>query len=311
MATIWNGTISFGLVTVPVRLETAVRSNRLEFHRVNAGTGNRVRQRRVDEVTGEEVAWDQIDSVWDPGDRDPVQVDRDELDALDPEASEVLDIRDFVALDEIDPVYYDRAYQVLPRGEAAARAYRLLVEAMERSGRVAIATFVLRSRQNLAALRPRDGMLVLSTMHFAEEVLPVEEHDEVDMVRAVEVRERELAMAQDLIDQLTVPFDPQRYHDEHRERVLAFLEEAGQGGGGATERDRRPDADVIDLTAALERSLGGAKRTGGDTDGDRYTSMTRDELYALAQERDVDGRSSMDKAELVTALRNGDGDEVA
>ena len=309
MATIWNGTISFGLVTVPVRLETAVRSNRLEFHRVNAETGNRVRQRRVDKVTGEEVPWDQIDNVWDPGDRDPVQVDRDELDALDPEASEVLDIRDFVALDEIDPVYYDRAYQVLPRGEAAARAYRLLVEAMERSGRVAIATFVLRSRQNLAALRPRDGMLVLSTMHFAEEVLPVEGHEEVDMVRDVEVRERELAMAQDLIDQLTVPFDPERYHDEHRERVLAFLEAAGEGGGSTPERDQRPDADVIDLTAALERSLGGAKRDG-DQGGDRYASMTRDELYELAQQRELEGRSSMTKDQLVSALRSGD-DEVA
>jgi len=302
VATIWNGTISFGLVTVPVRLESAVRSNRLEFHRVNAETGNRVRQRRVDEVTGEEVPWDQIDNVWDPGDRAPVQVDRDELDALDPEASEVLDIRDFVALDEIDPVYFDRAYQVLPRGEAAARAYRLLVEAMDRSGRVANATFVLRSRQHLAALRPREGMLVLSTMHFADEVLPIDGPEEVDRVRDVEVRERELDMAQDLIDQLTVPFDPQRYRDEHRERVVAFLEEADEGSGDAPERDRRADAEVIDLTAALERSLGGA---------DPYASMTRDELYEVAQDRDVDGRSSMSKAELAAALRSGGDDEVA
>lgn len=294
---IWKGSISFGLVSVPVALHTAVRSHDLSFHQVNVDTGNRVRQRRVDGETGEEVAYDRIGKQWDPGDRRPVLLERDELDDLSPEASELLDIVDVVDLDQIDPVHFDRPYQVVPQGEAASRAYRLLVEALERTGRVAIATFVLRTRQHLAALRPRDGMLVLSTMRFADEVLGVPDQQAVEQVRGVELREREVEMAVQLVESLHTDFDLERYHDEHRDRMLAHLE--------ARAEDRDPPADaggerrgvVIDLTEALERSL-----SGGGEPVDDLAELTRDELYELAQQRDLPGRSSMSKAELLTAL---------
>lgn len=312
---IWTGSISFGLVSVPVRLFTAVRSHDVGFHQYHRDTGARIRYRKVDEDTGEDVDYGDIVKGWDPGDGRLVMVDKQELEDLSPDKSELLDIRDFVDLDQIDPVYFDKPYNVVPKGEAAAKAYRLLVEAMTRTSKVAIGSFVLRSKEHLVAVRPRDGLLVLSTMRFHDEVVEPREIEDAGLVDDAEVRERELEMAEQLVASLSAEFDPTAYEDEHQERIREFLRARAEGqepapGAAAPEQGR-----VIDLTQALEASLGkaGKSGTGGGEDGpsDGYDSWSKHELYELAQERDIEGRSSMSKGELVDALRKGDAEQSA
>lgn len=316
---IWTGSISFGLVSVPVRLFTAVRSHDVGFHQYNRDTGARIRYRKVDADSGDEVDYKDIVKGWDPGDGQLVMVDKQELAELDPDKSELLDIRDFVDLDQIDPVYYDKPYNVVPKGEAAAKAYRLLVEAMTRANKVAIGSFVLRSKEHLVALRPRDGLLVLCTMRFHDEVTEPREIEDAELVDAAEVRERELEMAQQLIENLTTEFDPTAYTDEHQERIQDFLRAKAEGAEPAPA-PQREQGRVIDLTQALEASLGrrkaeeaddaaaasGEEAAGDGAASDDYAAMTKHELYELAQEREIEGRSSMTKDELATALRAGD-----
>lgn len=315
---IWTGSISFGLVSVPVRLFTAVRSHDVGFHQYHKETGARIRYRKVDEDTGEDVQYDDIVKGWDPGDGRLVMVERSDLDELSPDKSELLDIRDFVDLDQIDPVYYDKPYNVLPRGEAAAKAYRLLVEAMTRTHKVAIGSFVLRSKEHLVALRPRDGLLVLSTMRFHDEVIEPREVEDAELVDGAEVRERELQMAEQLVESLTAAFDPTAYEDEHQQRIREFLRARAEGQEPAPGAPAPQQGRVIDLTQALEASLG---QTGTDTDeggqgpsvpgAEDYDSWSKHDLYELAREREVQGRSSMSKDELVAALRRGDAEEAA
>ncbi len=318
----WSGAISFGLVSVPVQLFTAVRSHRVSFKQLHEGTNAPVKQQRVDAETGEEVPYDEIVKGYEVEDGRYVVVDPDELAALDPQASRLIDIVDFVDQAEIDPIYYDRPYYLSPDGEAAAKPYRLLTAAMERAGKVAIAQLVMRNRAYLAAIRARDGLLVLSTMHYADEVADPVELEVEDRLGDVEVREREVAMAEQLIDSLLTSFDPSNYHDEHVERVREFLDAKAEGQEVELPAGEADTGEVVDLVAALERSLeraagrggGGDGGDGGDGDtssGMDYASMTRDELYQLAQERDVPGRSGLSKAELVEALAAGDGEAGA
>lgn len=297
----WSGSISFGLVNVPVKLFTAVRSHDIRFRRLNRQTNNRVRNRRVDGQTGEEVASEDIVKGWETGDGRYMVVDPDELAALDPEASRTIDIADFVDLAEIDPIYYDRPYYLAPDGEGAAKPYRLLVEAMDRTNRVAIARFVMRTNEHLAAIRPRDGLLVLETMHYADEVADPAEIDE-PLDAEVDVSDREVEMAEELIEQLTAEFDPAAYEDHHQQRVLEFLEDKAAGREVTLEEPAEEEEGVIDLMDALEQSLT-EREQAAPAD---YTDMTRTELYELARERDVPGRSEMTKDELATALQEAD-----
>ncbi|MBW3663659.1 MAG: Ku protein [Actinobacteria bacterium] len=304
----WSGFVSFGLVNVPVKLFTVVRSHDVNFKQIHATTHARVKRKRVDEETGEEVPYDEIVKGYEVGEDRYVIVDPDELEQLDPETSRMIDIRDFVDLSEIDPIYYDRPYYLAPDGEAALKPYRLLTEAMERSGRVGIAKFVMRNKEYLAALRPRDGVLLLSTMNYADEVADPEELDVGSFGQDVEVRERELEMAEQLIDRLVTQFDPSAYHDEYQQRLIEFLEAKAEGEEVEITPPERDVGGVVDLMAALEESLQrsrGDRRAAASGDGS-YTDLTRDELYDLAQQRDISGRSSMSKDELIDALRETD-----
>ncbi len=305
----WRGSISFGLVSVPVQLFTAVRPHTVRFKQLNAATNAPVRQKRVDERTGEEVAYRDIVKGYEVGDDRYVVVDRDELAALDPQASRLIDILDYVDAAEIDPIYYDRAYYLAPDGEIAAKPYRLLLEAMGRAQKVAIAKLVMRNRAYLAAIRAQDDMLLLSTMHYHDEVADPADLD-VDLGSNVTVDDREVAMAEQLIESLTTSFDPAAYTDRHRERVLQFLEARAEGEQIDLAPEERDEGNVVDLVAALEQSL--AKARGERATGDRpepaaqasgdYDAMTRDELYALAKQREIPGRSSLSKTELIEAL---------
>lgn len=302
----WSGAISFGLVSVPVQLFTAVRSHTVRFTQLHEGTNAPIKQRRVDSETGEEVPYDRIVKGYEVGDGRYVVVDPDELKALDPDASRTIDILDFVDQGQIDPIHYDRAYYLGPNGEAAAKPYRLLVEAMTRTDKVAIANFVMRGRSYLAAIRARGGLLVLSTMHYADEVADPSDLEVVEALEAVEVRDREVTMAEQLIASLERDFDPTVYRDEHRERLEEFLDAKASGQQIELPEPSEERGDVVDLVAALERSLdrarGGEGRASTVGEGSDYEQMTRDELYQLAQDRDLPGRSSLSKAELVAAL---------
>src|SRR5437588_2811812 len=196
---IWSGAISFGLVNVPVKLYTATSPKTVRFHQLSAKTGARIRQKRVDSSTGEEVPFEDIVKGYELSPERYVLIESDELDALDPKATHTIDIEEFVDLAEIDPVYYDHNYYLAPTA-GGAKAYRLLLEAMRESGKVAVGRFVLRSKQQLCALRPVGEALALTTMLFGDEVLSPDRLDELDGVSEAEASDRELKMAQQLIE---------------------------------------------------------------------------------------------------------------
>lgn len=305
---IWSGDIAFGLVSVPVKLYPAVRSHGVSFRQVNRKTGNRVSQKRVDAQTGEEVPYQDIAKGYEIADGRYVILEPDELRDLAPEASRRIEILDFVELAEIDPVYYDAAYHLAPASAAAGKPYRLLAQAMDTSGRAAIASFVMRTREHLVTLRVRDGVLTANTMHYADELVPAATVEE--LARAdVEVSDRELRMAEQLIGQLATSFEPEQYEDIYQRRVLELIGAKAAGDTIAVAEPERPEGEVVDLMAALERSLAAGRGTPAAPEragiGD-YATMSKAELYELAQRRDIDGRSSMSKDELVEALRATD-----
>ena len=263
---IWSGAISFGLVNVPVKLYSAVSRKTVRFNQLNVKTGNRIQQRRVDPETGDEVAYDDIVKGYELTKDRYVVLTPDELDALDPERTRTIDIEDFVALDEIDPVYYDHPYWLVP-DKGAAKAYGLLLEAMRDAGKVAIARVVLRSKEQLVAIRPAGQGLMMETMIFADEVVPPDDIEDLPEEQELRVSDRELKMARQLIDSLTSEFEPDKYHDEYREKVLALIERKAQGEEIAVQPEAPKPARVPDLMAALEASLAAVKSDSSDGDG--------------------------------------------
>ena len=252
----WSGAISFGLVNVPIKLYSAVSKKTVRFHQINGETGNRISQKRTDAVTGEEVAYESLVKGYEMARDQYVIIDPDELDALDPEKSRTIDIEDFVDLAEIDPVYYDHPYYLVP-DKGAAKAYGLLLNAMQESGRVAIARVVLRSKEQLVAIRPaQDGtVLMMETMIFADEVVPKDALDGLPEAEELQVSDREIKMAQQLIESLVTDFEPSRYKDEYREKVLALIEAKAEGAEIVSQPEAPAPTAVPDLMAALEASL--------------------------------------------------------
>jgi DNA end-binding protein Ku len=257
---IWSGAISFGLVNVPIKLYSAVSKKTVRFHQLHGDTGTRIQQRRVDPSTGEEVAYDDIVKGYEIGKDRYVVITPDELDSLDPEKTRTIEIEDFVEESEIDPIYYDHPYYLAP-ATGAEKPYRLLLDAMAQAGRVAIARVVIRNKEQLVAIRPAGDVLTMSTMNFADEVVSPDSIDEIasDEDGKAKATKRELDMAEQLIDSLTSDFDPDKYHDTYRERVLDLIERKAAGEEIAVAPEAPEPAPVPDLMAALEASLQEAK----------------------------------------------------
>jgi DNA end-binding protein Ku len=261
---IWTGAISFGLVNVPVKLFSATSPKTVRFHQLSNKTGARIRQKRVDSTTGDEVSFEDIVKGYELSPDRYVLIEPDELDALDPKATKTVDIEEFVDIAEIDPIYYDHSYYLAPTA-GGAKAYRLLLEAMRESGKVGIGRVVLRSKQQLCALRPTGDVMTLTTMLFGDEVLAPDRIDELDAVGEADATKREMVMAQQLIESLAGAFDPTKYHDEYRERVLDLIERKAAGEQIAVQPQADEPSPAPDLMAALEASLAAVQ---SDADGD-------------------------------------------
>jgi DNA end-binding protein Ku len=273
---IWSGAISFGLVNIPVKLYSAVSRKTVRFNQLDAESGQRIRQQRVNPESGEEVPYEQIVKGYEIGPDRYVTITPEELDALEPQKTRTIDIEDFVELAQIDPIYYDHPYYLAP-DTGAGKAYRLLLDAMEEAGKVAIARVVIRSKENLVAVRPHDGVLTMETMLFSDEVIPPDSIEELGSLNGdVKTSERELGMAQQLIDSLTSEFEPEKYRDEYRDRVLELIERKAQGETVVIEAPPEEPKEVPDLMAALEASIASAKSPKGDgADGKKKSTRSR------------------------------------
>lgn len=260
----WNGAISFGLVNVPVKMFTAQSPKDVRFNQLHAKDHSRIRMKRFCEAENVEIPYDEIVKGYEIGPDQYVVIEGNELEEFDPKATHTIDIEEFVHLDQIDPIFFERSYYLVP-DERSAKPYRLLAEALADSDKVAIARFVLRTKQYLAALRVVDDVLVLATMLYADEVVDADSLGIPDTSEA-EVTERELKMARQLVDSLTVDdFDPEKFRDEYRERVLDLIEKKAAGEVVVAAAPEQEPTKVVDLLAALEASVAAAKaaKNGG------------------------------------------------
>jgi DNA end-binding protein Ku len=261
---IWSGSISFGLLNVPVKLYSAVSSKKVSFRELREGDGARIRHKRVAEDSGEEVPYEKIVKGYELAPEQYVVLTKDELAELDPRKTRAIEIKDFVDLSQIDPIYFDHPYYLGP-DKGAARAYSLLVKAMADAGKVAIARFVLRNKEHLAAIRPsgegKGAVLTMTTMRFADEIVPPEQLEELFAEEEEKAKPAELKMARELIGSLAGEFDPAAYRDEYREELLALIERKAAGkkivapaGSEAPKPTKAPD-----LMAVLQESLAAVK----------------------------------------------------
>jgi DNA end-binding protein Ku len=254
---VWSGTISFGLVAIPVKLFHAVRRQSVSFNQLDERNMARIRYRKVNAETGEEVDDDHIVKGYEISKGRYVVVDPDELEPFMPVATKSVDLEEFVDLADIDPVYFDTAYHLAPDGPP--KPYVLLARAMEASGKVAIGRFVMRNKQYTAAIRAEDGRLVMSTLAYADEVIDPADIEELHGLDAVDVNDREVAMAEALVESLAAEFEPAKYHDEYREEVMALIQMKADGEEFEVPEAAAEKPKVVDIMAALEASVAAAK----------------------------------------------------
>jgi DNA end-binding protein Ku len=335
---IWTGSLSFGLVNIPVRLFSATEQKDVAFHQFEEGTGRRIHLKRVAEGTDDEVPYDKVVKGYEVSSGTWVTLTPEEVAAADPEGTRTIDIEQFVDLAEIDPVQYEKSYYLAPEdGQGGARkAYRLLQKALTDTGRVAIGRFVMRDKQYLATIRTRGDVLVLETMFFPDEVRDPAEVTGVTKGGAVD--RKELSMARHLVDALSAPWEPDRYHDTHREDLLAIIHRKAKGETIEVPSTERASAPVVDLMAALQASVdaarggrknargrtreasastgrgktangrrasgkqAGASPAGGTRADTRLTKLSKEQLLDQAKRAGVKGRSKMSRDELVGAL---------
>lgn len=253
---IWSGTISFGLLNVPVKLYSAVARRGISLREIRESDGKRIKHRRVAEGTEDEVPYGEIVKAFEITPDRYVPLSKDEIAALAPEKTRAIEVQDFVDLDQIDPIYFDSPYYLGP-AEGAEKAYSLLARAMDESGKVAIARFVFRNKEHLAALRPSDGVLTLTTMRFADEVVPPSELEDVLPEGKPKPAKQEVEMAEQLIESLSREFDPAAYRDEYREQLLELIERKAEGKDvlEAPAPEERKATAAPDLMSALEESI--------------------------------------------------------
>lgn len=262
---IWSGAISFGLVNIPIRLYNSVRKKTLSFHQLRKKDGCRIRLKRVCANDGVEVANEDIVKGYEVSPERYVVIAPDELKSLYPKATKVVEIQQFAELEQVDPIFFEHSYFVVP-DKGAAKSYSLLISAMRQSGKIAVAKFVLRNKEYLAALRPAGKLLGLSTMYFADEIVPQTELEGLPET-AAEPAKRELAMAEQLIESLAAEFEPAKYHNEYHDRVMDLIERKAEGEEVIAQPEARPGAKVIDLTTALEASLAAVKKKASAKEG--------------------------------------------
>ncbi|WP_193581984.1 Ku protein [Streptomyces mobaraensis] len=335
---VWSGALTFGLVALPVQMFSATESHTIRFNQLQRGTSDRVRNKRVNERTGEEVPLTEIVKGYDMGD-DYVVVEPGELEEIAPGRSKSLEISGFVDLDTIDPIYFDKTYYLGPKSKEYAKVYALLHEALSRSNRVGIATFVMRNREYLVAVKAEGDILTLHTLHWADEIR--DPRTEIGTLpERAKVAERELATAVQLVEALSVDWDPETYHDTYQEKVLELVQ-AKRAGGTVEKSEPAPrSTNVIDLMGALQASIEKAKSGGGEAaeaaegaeEGElrppvqlkdaaekrrtrqaakkgakkpataELEGLSKTELYQRATDAGIPGRSSMSREELVKAL---------
>jgi len=274
---IWTGAISFGLVTVPVKLYSAVNRKTVRFNQLNAKTGSRIAQKRVDASTGEEVAYEDLVKGYEISSDRYVVIDPAELDSVQPAKTKTIDIEDFVDLEEIDPIFYDHPYYLAP-GPGGAKPYRLLLEAMRDTNRVAIAKVVIRQKESLVAIRPLadHDVLEMATMLFADEVVDPARLDDIPAAEDVKTNNREVDIAKQLIESLAGEFEPTKYKDTYREAVLAMIEKKAAGEEIVIQAAEEEAAPVPDLMSALKASLDAVReRTDDDAGDDAKTKRKR------------------------------------
>ncbi|MDT0485252.1 non-homologous end joining protein Ku [Streptomyces doebereineriae] len=336
---IWTGVITFGLVSVPVGLFTATEDHTVHFHQLQRGTSDRIRNRRVNERTGDEVDSDDIIKGFEVGEGEYVIVEPDELDEIAPGRSQTIDISDFVDLDAIEPVYFDRTYYLAPRGKEYLKVYDLLRAALADANKVGIASFVMRGKQYLTALRAE--VLVLQTLHWADEVRdPRKELPELPSGRAG--KGKELDMALQLVDALSGPWNPARYHDTYQDKVRELVQAKAEGQEVAVAEEAPQATNVVDLMEALQGSLERTRSAGGKKPAasrkkaaartparktaasktkkappkqarasssrsrgagkSELRQLSKAELYQQVTAQDIPGRSKMSREQLIDAL---------
>jgi DNA end-binding protein Ku len=263
---IWTGAISFGLVTVPVKLYSAVNRKTVRFHQLSGKTGVRIAQKRVDPQSGEEVAYEDIVKGYELSPDRYVVIEPAELDTLQPKKTKTIEIEDFVELSQIDPIFYDHPYYLAP-GPGGAKPYRLLLEAMAETEKVAIARVVIRSKEQLVAIRAVGDVLEMATMLFADEVSSPDRLDELPDPKEVKTTKREVDVAKQLIGSLAGDFEPEKYRDTYREDVLALIERKAEGKEIAVQPEAEEEqAPAPDLMSALKASLAAVREHGERAD---------------------------------------------
>jgi DNA end-binding protein Ku len=321
----WTGSLSFGLVNVPVGLYSATEDKTIHFNQFAGGTADRIRMKRVNERTGEEVPYEDVAKGYDLGGGEYVVLTPEELESAEPGRSRTIEISDFVDLDEIDPIYFKASYYLGPQGPGAEKPYALLRQAMLETNKVGLATFVFRSKQHLVAVRPTAEVLALETMYYADEVRDPAEIGSLPDA-SLEFGGRELDAAKLLVESMAAEWEPEQYRDTYREQILEMIDRKARGETISVERPAEEKAPVVDLLAALERSVAAARERRGQgpsgapaekssAEADHETSgggrKTRAQLLEEAAVLDVPGRSKMSRDELEEAVAAASADRRA
>lgn len=299
---IWSGSVAFGLVNVPVQMVSAIEEHALHFRLVHAPDGSPIGYDRVCKAEGRPVPDAEIVKAFEVERGEFVYMSDEDFETAEAEAQggRTIDIRVFVPYEEIDPIFFERTYYLVPR-DGGERVYGLLVRALEETGLAAVAKFVMRNRDTLGCLRVRDGVLTLARMHFADEV-----RSPKDVApEGIEVQTKELDLAKRLVEEFSGEFEPERFHDTYRDKLCEIIR-AKKRGEEVVHAEPVEEEAPTDLMAALRASVEAARSRRGDGRrgrSDDLAGKSREELYRLAKEADIPGRSDMSKDELVEALR--------